>query len=74
MVIFRKNGEAELKIGNLAIGNLGMLYVIGMDERVYGLSLLNMIQVYPYEQKYGWDIIMAMIICIKKLVVFVVDY
>lgn len=49
VVIFRKNGEAELKIGNLAIGNLGMLYVIGMDERVYGLSLLNMIQVYPYE-------------------------
>ena len=54
MVIFRKNGEAELKIGNLSIGNLGMPYVIGMDESVYGLSLLNMIQVYPYEQNI-WD-------------------
>ena len=50
VVIFRKNGEVELKIGNLAIGNLGMPYIIGLDESVYGLSLLNMIQVYPYEQ------------------------
>lgn len=46
LVLFRINGDSELKSGTLRQGLFGSLYVFGKDDYVYGFSSLEMIQVY----------------------------